>query len=611
MRFTEYKECEESPPGARPRLHPAAFVFLLGALAFLPALRFPPLLDDPPLTLFDARLDPPLRPREILFTPLWPEMFPPEPLWRPALHGSFAIERALYGAWIPGWRLNNFLLHGAVAAAFWLLALRLGAGRRAAALAAALFALHPVHTEAVVSLAGRAELLMALGVFLALLAGLRAAADASRRFLPAALGATAARALAVFSKEQGFLAPGLWALAWLIAPIRSAAAEGGGGTSAMARRALLPRAALQAALFAALALAAISLRLRLFGTQLGFRPENLPALDNPLVAATAPERIATALRVWGRALGLMIAPWPLSPDYSSPGVAAGLEPLGATALCGAALLALVALAAALAWRGFRGGAVVAVEAEGAPGSPCAAQAARLGAFAIAWFFLTFLPTSNLLTLNGTIFGERLLYLPSAGACLALGIGLDLVLSRFRAAPADARLRRVAAAAAIAALLAGCWLSLRPWRSQRALFEQVLRVVPRSAKGHYGLSMALAEEGDLEGARRQLHLALALWPSYELAWHQMGVLLLAGGDRPAAREALRRALRLDPRLAESWNSLGNLEALEGDYAAALRCFETYQRLGAKDPEALRRKIAHTRNLLRSGAEGGGARATPPQ
>lgn len=128
---------------------------------------------------------------------------------RPLLNASYALNWSLDPAPL-GFHVFNLLLHlcncGLVAA------LVLAFGRRgaptenwrpAAFATALLFALHPLHTEAVTYISGRSTALMSFFYFAALLAHARRAEDASRGSLPVLL----LFAAAVLSKESALLFP--------------------------------------------------------------------------------------------------------------------------------------------------------------------------------------------------------------------------------------------------------------------------------------------------------------------------------------------------------------------------------------------------------------------
>jgi hypothetical protein len=122
---------------------------------------------------------------------------------RPVVMLSFMLDGSLWGAWPGGFHLTNIVAHAGVA---WLLrTLVLAAGMDAGvALAAGLvFLAHPVQSEAVAYISGRTDILCAFWLLLALLAWQRARRGAD----VFALGASAALALALFSKETAVLVP--------------------------------------------------------------------------------------------------------------------------------------------------------------------------------------------------------------------------------------------------------------------------------------------------------------------------------------------------------------------------------------------------------------------
>ncbi len=127
------------------------------------------------------------------------------PYFRPLMTLSLALDHRLFGLEPAGYHLHNLAWHlAAIAALFGLALPRLGAGR--AAVAALVFGLHPVQSEAVVWVAARNDLLCATFSLLAL-----AAFDRRRD----ALGALAVLA-ACCAKEAGVLAPALL-VAWRLA----------------------------------------------------------------------------------------------------------------------------------------------------------------------------------------------------------------------------------------------------------------------------------------------------------------------------------------------------------------------------------------------------------
>ena len=134
-------------------------------------------------------------------------------------------------------------------------------------------------------------------------------------------------------------------------------------------------------------------------------------------------------------------------------------------------------------------------------APAPASTARRRPSAFSSCASPSLPTSNLLFPTGTIFAERLAYLPSAGFCL---IAASWIVGR---APDLAALPRwrAGALAAVALLLAARTLVRNPvWSSDEALFTDMVRVSPESAKAHYDFAYMSAELASAGGRARALH-----------------------------------------------------------------------------------------------------------
>ena len=131
-------------------------------------------------------------------------------IYRPITTASLLFNHALAGAaggafW---YHLVNLLLHALNVWLVWKLAARL-LSSRAAWFAAALFAVHPIATEAVDNVVGRADLLAALAVLAGLLIYGRATAQSGARRWLALFAVAAAGA---FSKENAVMLAALMLL---------------------------------------------------------------------------------------------------------------------------------------------------------------------------------------------------------------------------------------------------------------------------------------------------------------------------------------------------------------------------------------------------------------
>lgn len=128
---------------------------------------------------------------------------------RPLYALSWGLDYSLYGTKPLGYHLTNLALHAVNSFLVYLVALELVSGekRRATAVSAgALFALHPVHPEAVTWVSGRVDVICAVFYLSSLVLFLRLLRT---RRTPYLIGSLAAFVLALLSKEMAVVLPGL------------------------------------------------------------------------------------------------------------------------------------------------------------------------------------------------------------------------------------------------------------------------------------------------------------------------------------------------------------------------------------------------------------------
>ena len=567
---------------------------LVAILLHLPALRNEFVFDDRGVLLQNPLLTDLRSAPRILSAPYWNAPGLTGGLYRPVTTLSFALDRALARGFEPAWFHGvNVLLHGAVAALVVLLALRLGLPSWAGLLAGGLFAVHPVHVEAVASVVGRSEILAAGFGLLAILAVVAARRDPGRRGRIAACAAPVLFLLAMLSKESAFVLP---AIAWLCDRAVTPAGRHHGRT-------------LGAGTIGAVAIALL-LRSHALGG-LGGAP--VPFVDNPAAAAGPVQGRLAAVAVLPRIARLLVWPHPLSADYSYAQI-----PLPRGFADPLPLLGML-LAAGVTFAGLR-----------------LLRRDRALGFALLFVPLSLALTCNLVVFIGTLLAERLLYLPSVGVCVAaaavVAVTADRTGPRRRAGAG-----RVLVSLALVGLAAGAWGTLRrvgDWRDDFSLYESAARVSPKSARIRYNLGNAWLRRGQYREAEREYRRALDVYPEFADATGNLGFALLqqgragealaplttaasrqprnaevrvnlgsarrALGDRPGARAEFEAALRIQPGSATAWNNLGSLLLSGGEHEDAIRCLE---KAVASDPRyALYRvNLADAYNAAGRGAE----------
>lgn len=471
------------------------------------------------------------------------------PNYRPLSVLTLSLTHAAAGFDPLPYRLTNLLFHGAVSLLVLFLAMRLGVRRLPAFAAALWFATHPVHAETIFFAVNREELLCAAFV----LAAIRVALDLPTAHSIAGAGTPLRAAAVVFvlstlallSKETAVTLPALLA----VLPFVTGRPFGRG-------RSLAPLGA------AVLTLAGyLVLRLAVMG-RIG--ASHIPWQDNPLVRANVAERVASALILVWKAVGLLVAPVGLTVDY-------GFDVLGLPA----------AAPNAETWLGL---AVVVAVAAGFASTRRRAPAVALGLAVLA---LTWAPVSNFLFPSSILFAERLLYLPSAGVALALAGGLDLLRGgRPGSAP---RAWLPVASVLLVALMFAVMLAdrNRDHRTGRALFDASLAAHPRSTRLWNNLAIEYQNDGDWEASAVALERALAIDPENAEAHNNLGLAQARRGDLRDAARSFGTALDLRPGMASALGNLCILLEPLPDLARTRAICEMAVRRGAPVEEVLAR------------------------
>jgi tetratricopeptide (TPR) repeat protein len=203
------------------------------------------------------------------------------------------------------------------------------------------------------------------------------------------------------------------------------------------------------------------------------------------------------------------------------------------------------------------------------------------ATALGFLFLCVasLPTSNLLFATGTIFAERLAYLPSAGFCLIVA---SWTAGRARDFAALGP-RRAGLLAALALLFAARTLVRNPvWSSDAALFTNMVRVSPASAKAHYDFAYMSVEAGNPSRALEHYTRATEIYPGYWDAWAGKGRAERMVGNLGASERSYAESLRLVPTYENGWYGVGLAREEMGNRAGAGQAYR--QGLG-HNPQSL--------------------------
>ena len=453
---------------------------------------------------------------DALTSPFWPEVVDGAGLYRPVTLSSFALEWRLWNGHPAGFHLVNVAVHGAVSLMVFFLILEMSA-TLPALVGGALFAAHPVHSEAVANVVGRAELYSALFVLGACLLFWK-----GRRLSPSGraarlLGIGALYIMGLGSKEMAATLP---ALLVLLALVRNHDVR---ATDRV--RADLPVFLLTGALLAAF----LGVRFLVLGSVSGDVPA--PAL----VGLSAGQRILTSLAVWPQYFRLLVFPLDLAADYA-PAVLFPALSWGPDVVVGLFMILCAAAAAIFLW-----------------------SRERLVAVGIVWFAIAVLPVTNLLIPTGVLLAERTLYLPSVGlAFVAAGVVSWTVRERRK----SLGMLLVAAGVVCGAFTVRTALRNPSWMSTFTMLTTLGEEHPESFRAIRARAQGLDIVGEYEEADRHYDTALELVPEeYSLL---VEVARFYGrGERWAEAEALLvHAIELFPTHPVAWQVLSEQRLLQG-------------------------------------------------
>lgn len=417
--------------------------------AYSNSFNAPFLLDNDPMILQDNRIRAVTSDHihRILTQQYWATHI--TSLYRPLTTLSYLFNYAVLGNGTnpAGYHWLNFILHAANIGLVYWLGLVIFEQVPAALLLSAVWGLHPVLTESVTNIVGRADLLAAFGLLAALYFHRKAQRTSGGWKALWLAGIVLAVTAGIFSKESAVVVVAAMALHDLTF---------GRAGSWRSRIPSYIAVAVPCLVF-------LYVRAHVLANA-AYAP--FPYCDNPLTGAGFWTARATAVKVIGKYFLLLLWPAQLSIDYSYNQV-----PLSGWGMtngedwkAAAALIACVAVAV-VAIRSFRRHKPL--------------------FFSIAFFFVTLLPTSNLLILIGSIMAERFLYIPSIGFWAAVVYGLYAVWQRLPAS----QTRIYAAGAAVSAILMAFAVRTydrnSDWLDQQAFWRSALEAAPGSYRVQLG------------------------------------------------------------------------------------------------------------------------------
>ncbi len=297
---------------------------------------------------------------------------------------------------------------------------------------------------------------------------------------------------------------------------------------------------------------------------------SVTTLDNFLVGA--PDlgiRLATAIKVLGLYLKLLLVPHPLLYDYSFNKI-----PLASFTdiTFWLSLLVHLGLGIFALWQLPKKNPL---------------------SFAILFYFITIVLFSNIFIIIGVGMAERLMYFPSFAFCIAVAYLLLLATKTVKESQAFASIGQFASAnakvlgvlAVIVVLFSVKTIARNPaWKNNYTLYTTDLPELKESTRAHYYLGNEIIKAqapAEKDPAKQKLLFAqgisllnqsLAIYPGYSEALSQLGVGYYKTGDYANAVKYSEQARKLNPNDIITLNNLGSAYFQSNRYKEALELYE---------------------------------------
>ena len=426
--------------------------------------------------------------------------------YRPLQGFFYTLIFQIFGESTLGFHLLNVSLHAANAGLLFYLGQSLGFSRWGSGLAALLWSVHPVHTEAITYMSGTAD---PLYTFFSLIGLILLARSFKGRDVALAL---MAYVLALLSKESAIVFPAL-----AVACRFQTSLQRWNWRSYIFSWPLW--------LLAIFYLVARKTVLNFDNTFHFYKTANIYT-ENVFY------RFLTFLATLPSYGQLLLYPSGLHIDRNFP---VFIRIFDGPVMAG---LGLVLLAVGILWRERR-------------------QAKPLWSFAVMWFTAAHVPNSGVALPVNALILEHWLYLPTVGLFLCLGEALHSL---------PLRLKTISVwAAGMVVLLWGAvtWMQNEVWANPIQFYSRILAFEPRVARVQNNLAMAYSDLGQDDLALQHYNAAIRLSDVYSETHHNMALLLLRRREDAAAIEHLQRALAINPDFFRSASVLAQIYEGQND------------------------------------------------
>jgi tetratricopeptide (TPR) repeat protein len=322
--------------------------------------------------------------------------------------------------------------------------------------------------------------------------------------------------------------------------------------------------------------------------------QGITPLQNPLINTDFVERYSTIVYSLGKYLQILLFPHPLTHDYSFSQI-----PIKSWYNWEVIVSALI----------FSLGTIASVYS--------IIKRRSLMGFGFLFFIGTLIAISlinNLLYPTNSLVIERFLFLPSLGFAIGITFLLHRIALRFISSHQDKsawvfKVIGLSALGICTIYTIKTVMRSQVWSDNFTLYKHDVQYSPNSAKlqnnlgGEY-IHLATLEKEKKDSAKEKeylekalIHLdkAINIYPNYETAWVSIGRVQLGLKNDEKAIMCYKKALEIDKRCVEAYEHIGKMNILKGNYEEAEHDIKFWVVLLSKTKESKRKKAEATHIL----------------
>lgn len=438
------------------------------------------------------------------------------PYFRPMFNLSLAVDYFFWGLNPFGYHLTNVLIHVMVSLAGYLVFTKILNNKLSSLFAALVFAVHPVHTEAVAWVSARNEPMCALFMLLSLYLYILYRERDKIVFLILSL---VAFFFGLLSKEMAVTLPGvifIYEMAF--------------GREPLSRRIKW------ALIFATVIIPYFILRSISLETQM-------------LVNVPFSRRLFTSFGLIAEFLRLLVLPVNLKAYYDFPIKQSFFE--------GNVLLSFVIVCLTIT------------------GSILSIRYNRTVFFGMMWIFTTLFPVSGILRLiQPAPMAERYLYIPSAGFSIVMGSVFLMIINRLVTLKDEngswidlfkhkyANMVTVSAMVLVGLMFFMSLMNNAVYTDEMSFNKKRIKDAPNYWGSYAGLAEYYDSQGLFDKAIEEFKKAIECDPDMAVLYKNVGGIYGKQGRYDEAEKYLQKAISIDPNIYDAYNSLGAIYEKEG-------------------------------------------------